>query len=47
MKNPLAALKKRIRRKVKPKGMASARVKSPRVKAAGLLKGFGRTKGGF
>jgi hypothetical protein len=47
MKNPLAALRRRIRRKTKPKGLTSARVKKPRIKAAGLLKRFGKTKGGF
>jgi hypothetical protein len=44
--NPIAALKKRVRRKVKPKGMTSGALKPRKVRVkGGKLNTFGKTKG--
>jgi hypothetical protein len=44
MPNPLAAMKKRMRRKLKPKGMGKPGLKAKRMKVKGFG-GFGKTKG--
>ena len=46
MPNPIAAMKKRMRRKVRPKGMGSAGLKPKRMRLkGGKLNTFGKTKG--
>jgi hypothetical protein len=46
MPNPIAAMKKRMRRKIKPKGMTSSAMKPKKMKVkGGKLNTFGKTKG--
>jgi hypothetical protein len=44
--NPIAAMKKRMRRKIKPKGMTSGALKPKKLKVkSAKLGNFGKTKG--
>ncbi len=46
MPNPIAAMKKRMRRKVKPKGMTSGSMKPRKMRVkGGKLNTFGKMKG--